>query len=532
MDTLLRNDDGTVIIGTYDPTNTLLRLSADQYTAGSATWADQSGNGLDFTVSTNTSLKGTDADGFPYMNFGGSYGIAKRIVSSALTNITAPTTNKYTIFCVTQILNSTTAYRTLTRGSSEDHQVIVQTGNNNLGLFDTSFLDSLFDITTAMTNSRNLLVWELSTSSPIYNFQLNESGTNSTITTAANFTLPFATIGGASSASQYWGNIYEFIVYDGHLTASDRAYVAEYLTYKWGIYSKLPSPTSTQGVITHDSIGALDRFSSTVYNKTIAAYALRRLFSAYTGPQVKLKRSSDNAQTDVYFDRDGNLVNPLDLDTWLGANTGYVVTWYDQSSAAKHTTGYGTTLPSIYKRADGLYVIYFPGTSTTAGGYFNSGSFTFNVATNGGVSTFSRANFLTANSWERLYDYGSGSSSSNFILARNSTSLTLHSSLRQGTTAKQLEITNGISNSTWQSYGIRVQGSGSSWVFSTRVDGVETTGAAQSITYTDRTIANSYIGRSHWSGDQYSNMYLACLIFFDTGSITSEQFGVMENVIY
>ena len=71
MDTLLCNDDGDIVIGTYDPSNTLLRLSADQYTAGSATWADQSGNALDFTVSTNTSLKGTDADGFPYMNFSG-----------------------------------------------------------------------------------------------------------------------------------------------------------------------------------------------------------------------------------------------------------------------------------------------------------------------------------------------------------------------------------------------------------------------------------------------------------------------------
>jgi len=92
MDTLLCNDDGDVIIGTYQPSNTLLSLRADQYTAGSATWSDQSGNGLDFTVSTNASLKGTDADGFPYLNFSGSYGHATRLVGSTLTNIPAPTT--------------------------------------------------------------------------------------------------------------------------------------------------------------------------------------------------------------------------------------------------------------------------------------------------------------------------------------------------------------------------------------------------------------------------------------------------------
>src|SRR6056300_955511 len=170
MDTLLCNDDGDIVLGTYQPSNTLLSLSADQYTAGSATWSDQSGNGLDFTVSTNASLKGTDADGFPYMNFGGSYGHAKRLVGSTLTNIPAPTTGKYTIFCVTQILNSTTNYRTLTRGATEDHQILVGTGNNNLGLWDndgSNFVDSGFDVTTDMTNSRNLLVWELSTTAPI-----------------------------------------------------------------------------------------------------------------------------------------------------------------------------------------------------------------------------------------------------------------------------------------------------------------------------------------------------------------------------
>jgi hypothetical protein len=783
MDTLLCNDDGDIVLGTYQPSNTLLSLSADQYTAGSATWSDQSGNGLDFTVSTNASLKGIDADGFPYMNFGGSYGHAKRLVGSTLTNIPAPTTGKYTIFCVTQILNSTASYRTLTRGTTEDHQILIETGNNNLGLYDnngSNFVDSGFDVTTDMTSTRNLLVWELSTTVPIYKFQLNESGTDSTITSATNYTLPFASLGGVSD-SQYWGNIYEFIVYDGVLSASERAYVAEYLTHKWDISSKLPSSfTSTHGVLTNEETlaflyagsgtetettytwdaegvtyadilvvggggggrtrsspsfydpgggggggevvyrqgvpvtpgveikvgrggpnatqggisqftssiqangggrgasgsggsgggasrngttpgasvklsvdgmgnvggvsvasgaygaaggggasqagfnvtsgsgsnggegyasnvfgvwntvygsgggggarsggngvggtnagnggnpggtgvahtgsgggggqattvnnvnepgiggpggsgivlvkpnpGALDGLGSSVYTQAVGAYALRRLFGAYTGAQVRLRRSTDNAETDVTFDKYGYPVN-FDVETWLEGGTGYVVTWYDQGPNATHTTGYGTTLPSIYKREDGLYVIYFPGTSTTAGGYFNAGSVTLNIATNGGVSTFSRVNFLGANSWERVYDYGSGQSNNNLLFARSGTSTRSVLQLHQGSAFKYIEITDGIVNNTWQSFGNRIQGSGSSWVFTTRKDGTETAGTAQSITYTDRTITNSYIGRSNWA-DQYANMYLTCQIFFNTGSITSEQFGVMENVLY
>jgi hypothetical protein len=609
MDTLLCNDDGDIVLGTYQPSNTLLSLSADQYTAGSATWSDQSGNGLDFTVSTNASLKGTDTDGFPYMNFGGSYGIAKRIVSSALTNITAPTTGKYTIFCVTQMLGTTTPQRTLIRGSSVDHQVYVGNNTNNLGLYDNNgggFRDSGFDITTAMSNSRNLLVWELSTSSPIYKFQLNESGTDSTITSATNYTLPFCCIGGyhnvstvITTSSQYWGNIYEFIVYDGVLSASERAYVAEYLTYKWGITSKLPSSfTSTHGVLTNEETlaflyagsgtetettytwdaegvtyadilvvggggggrtrsspsfydpgggggggevvyrqgvpvtpgveikvgrggpnatqggisqftssiqangggrgasgsggsgggasrngttpgasvklsvdgmgnvggvsvasgaygaaggggasqagfnvtsgsgsnggegyasnvfgvwntvygsgggggarrggngvggtnagnggnpggtgvahtgsgggggqattvnnvnepgigglggsgivlvkpnpGALDGLGSSVYTQAVGAYALRRLFGAYTGAQVRLRRSTDNAETDVTFDKYGYPVN-FDVETWLGGGTGYVVTWYDQSGQANDLTQTNATVQPIYE---------------------------------------------------------------------------------------------------------------------------------------------------------------------------------------
>ena len=789
MDTLLCNDDGDIVLGTYQPSNTLLSLSADAYTPGGATWSDQSGNGLNFTVSTNTSLKGTDADGFPYLNFSGSYGIAKRIVGSALTNIPAPTTGKYTIFSVTQIL-STSAGRTLVRGVTTDHPVYVQSGNNNLGLYDNSgsnFVDSGFDVTTDMTSTRNLLVWELSTTAPIYKFQLNESGTDSTINSATTYTLPFCCIGGyhenstnPATSSQYWGNIYEFIVYDGVLSASERAYVAEYLAYKWAITQKLPASfTNTHEVLTNqetlaflyagsgtettytwdargvtyadvlvvggggggscsgtggggggggaggviiDTVslgedsytitvgaggngaigdqvagtagknstafgltaigggagntgtggadinggsgggsgassvgvqlfgtgvsgqgnnggtgvdsgtraggggggaggvggngssgsggiggvgiesrisgiatyyagggagattnnttisaggnggggatfangtdglgggggagyanitasgaggsgivlikpnpGALDGLGPSVYTQAVGAYALRRLFGAYTGAQIRLRRSTDDAEVDVTFDKYGNVEN-FDLGEWLGGATGYVVTWYDQGPSAKHTTGYGTTLPSIYQREDGLYAVYFPGTSTTEGGYFNAGSVTLNVATNGGVSTFSRVNLLGANSYERVYDYGNTLRDDNLLLFRSVTTNSLVFQMYEGVGTERDDITvsNGIVNNTWQSFGNRIQGSGSSWIFSSRIDGTENTSAI-SRTYTDRTIINTLIGRSNWSNDSYSNMYLSCQIFFNTGSITSRQFAVMENTLY
>ena len=241
MDTLLCKDDGAIVFGTNEPSNALLRLSADQYTAGSATWTDQSGNGLNFTVSTNASLKGTDADGFPYMDFNGTYGSATRG-----SNIPAPTSGTYTVFCVTQIRPGT-GYRSLMFGSG-DIQLIVL--NGNLGLYNSSFVDSGFDVTGDMTSSRNLLVVELSQTAEMFKFQLNESGTDSIIKSSANFAIPFNTIG--TNGTNYWGNVYEFIVYDGDLGASARAFVAEYLAYKWAITEKLPSLMTTQGLIRNE----------------------------------------------------------------------------------------------------------------------------------------------------------------------------------------------------------------------------------------------------------------------------------------
>jgi len=86
-------------------------------------------------------------------------------------------------------------------------------------------------------------------------------------------------------------------------------------------------------------------------------------------------------------------------------------------------------------------------------------------------------------------------------------------------------------NDTWQTYSIRVQGSGSSWTRTGRVDGTQQHSSQSTDTYTDRTITNSYIGRSNWSVDEYSNMYLACNIIFNTGSIADNDFSIMENAI-
>lgn len=67
-----------------------------------------------------------------------------------------------------------------------------------------------------------------------------------------------------------------------------------------------------------------------------AAYSLRLLRTAYAGSAIRVRRSSDNAEQDIGF------VN-AELDTasllsFVGANNGFVVTWYDQSGNGRHAT--------------------------------------------------------------------------------------------------------------------------------------------------------------------------------------------------
>jgi hypothetical protein len=66
-----------------------------------------------------------------------------------------------------------------------------------------------------------------------------------------------------------------------------------------------------------------------LYPGASTAYSLRKLRSAYTGACFRVKRSSDNAQTDIGFVN--NVLDTTTLLTFCGSSDGYVVTWYDQS---------------------------------------------------------------------------------------------------------------------------------------------------------------------------------------------------------
>ena len=72
------------------------------------------------------------------------------------------------------------------------------------------------------------------------------------------------------------------------------------------------------------------------YPNAAVAYSLRKLRTAYTGNAIRVRRSNDNAEQDIGF-----IDNDLDTASLLffvGANNGFVTTWYDQSTNANNST--------------------------------------------------------------------------------------------------------------------------------------------------------------------------------------------------
>lgn len=74
-----------------------------------------------------------------------------------------------------------------------------------------------------------------------------------------------------------------------------------------------------------------------IYPNAAIAYSLRQLTAAYTNGAIKVRRSSDNAETDIGFDISGELDTSA-LTSFCGSASGFITTWYDQSGNGKNAT--------------------------------------------------------------------------------------------------------------------------------------------------------------------------------------------------
>jgi hypothetical protein len=117
----------------------------------------------------------------------------------------------------------------------------------------------------------------------------------------------------------YTGDLQEILIYSDDRSAN-RAPISSNINTYYQIY--------WQG----NGTALLDSYSG-----ASAAYSLRNLSSAYTGPLIRVRRSSDNLERDIYGTFRGDL-DLAALTSFVGANSGFVTTWYDQSGTGRHAT--------------------------------------------------------------------------------------------------------------------------------------------------------------------------------------------------
>lgn len=218
----------------------LLHLDAGDTTSypGTGTvWTDISGKGNNFNIVASA----YNSSGPKYMDFNGSYGIAKNTADISISDATGVT------YCVwTRIKNSSGDWRTLTRSYSADHHVIIQNGGWEIGMYDNDsggFIGSGYSqqsLPNYGTSNWIALYWRWQTASPYYEMSYNDSPEiirGSITNSNGRYNRGFGSLGGyhngstsPSDASQYWGDIGVFMAYNRRLT--DAELLQNYYYYK------------------------------------------------------------------------------------------------------------------------------------------------------------------------------------------------------------------------------------------------------------------------------------------------------------
>lgn len=147
------------------------------------------------------------------------------------------------------------------------------------------------------------------------------------------------------------------------------------------------------------------------------AVSTRKLSSSYSGNCIRVRRSSDNTEQDIGFS--GNALDTSSLLSFVGANDGFVVRWYDQSGNGRYFNQSTTAnQPQIVSSGsvvtgvggepalncdgsnDGFSLLNSNATSTTISNIITASAYTaFSIFTLDTISTSTGATYVTPYLW-------------------------------------------------------------------------------------------------------------------------------------
>lgn len=339
-----------IVTGTSDITNMRSLdgwIGASGATADVIVWYDQSGNAFDAVdnVSAPVPFMTVDGDGERALRFTGTEGLYIESLGSDtdMTNVGGNDLLKNVTLVGTASTNSISTTQNviwmnrvaLYKSSGNDGNVFPRTDGWGWDGFE-DFADAVIDSSDLDTKFTAMVGFDARKQQYFARRHdhgdaitpLNEaktSGGNSLLQGSSGSWI--GTADPAQNDSQHWnGEIYSVLVYPESLYAKNDRDTDRVVT-------------NVQRATTFTNVqrGALDRLG--LSSRPVAAYGLRRLLGSYTGPHVRVRRGSDDAQADIYFDRRGKIATVVastgtvipDYDTWIGASVAYVSTWYDQS---------------------------------------------------------------------------------------------------------------------------------------------------------------------------------------------------------
>jgi hypothetical protein len=128
--------------------------------------------------------------------------------------------------------------------------------------------------------------------------------------------------------------------------------------------SGLPAGTLTASVTVTTSAGTGEARTATIVPSftgvldglpaAAAAYSIRRLRTAYSGPLLRVRRSSDNAEQDLSGTTVGGSISTMELSSFCGSSSCFVRTWYDQSGSARNGLQSGASNQPIIANSGAL----------------------------------------------------------------------------------------------------------------------------------------------------------------------------------
>jgi hypothetical protein len=149
----------------------------------------------------------------------------------------------------------------------------------------------------------------------------------------------------------------------------------------------------------------------------------------------------------------------------------------------------------------------------TVGQYLNFGSQTFNMSMGfSAVCQFAWTNGIGV--WERIFDFGNGAGNNNILLTRTSTSTNLLFSYRIDGTEYAVTAFGSIPAQNTL-YTVVAIYDPYKPLLSLYVNGNLTTSVPAVVARDTRTLTPTYVGRSNWGGDAYSNVNISYLSIYN-----------------